>query len=358
MPWAIPVTLLPDESISSWLARAALMQGCDPSALTGAICPGWQAWSLDTDRGIPHECLRALSEASGIPKSRMEAAALRKDAEKIFGEPPPDSQAWPWILALGSRNRSRRGGLQFCPICLARDTRPYFRRQWRFAWHTGCPQHGISLQDRCGACGAPIEPHRLQAEDRHLALCARCKCDLREADRKPISETALAFQRLADDALNNSTGSFGETDIPTTDWFSTAAFLIAVVRKASRSEASKLAGMVRSLGIQADGGLLQASGLPFELLTVRERQILLDAAFRLIVVGPEELRKAFWTSGITKAALRNIRGALPSPVNEIILSLPDGSRGPRKASTPRSAGPRSKRAVMAAWRRLQRKMWA
>jgi hypothetical protein len=103
--------------------------------------------------------------------------------------------------------------------------------------------------------------------------------------------------------------------------------------------------------------MLKAAGLPFELLPVCERQMLLDAAFRLIVIGPEELRKAFWTSGLTKAAFYNIRSALPSPVEKIILDLPDGRRGPRKAATKRNARPRSKRAVMAAWTRLQRKMW-
>lgn len=35
MTWALSVPLLPEESLSSWLVRAALRQGCDPLSLTG-----------------------------------------------------------------------------------------------------------------------------------------------------------------------------------------------------------------------------------------------------------------------------------------------------------------------------------
>lgn len=358
MPWTIRVLPLKEESTSSWLARAALMQGCDPLALTGAIWSSWRAWTVDIDRGIPHERLRPLSEASGIATNLIESLALRKDAEKIAGQSLPETKAWPWILALGTRNRARRGGQQYCPACLAQDQKPYYRRHWRFAWHTACPQHEVSLLDRCQACGAPIEPHRLLAEDRHLAQCARCKSDLREARGLPASKLGLAFQSTADEALSDSNGFLGEQPILAADWFATARFLAGLVRQASRRETSKLADAIRLLGIHVDSGIPMASGLPLELMSAQERQALFEATFRLITLGPVMLKEAFLEAGVNATALYDGRCAPPEPVRKIIQGLPDGKRGARKPPTGTCARPRSKRAVMAAWMRLQRKIWA
>lgn len=179
MPWTLRVSLLADESLSSWLARAALIQGCDPLVLTGAVWPGWRIWAQDVDRDISLTRLNPLVRASGIPAAEFQQAALRSVCEQISGHPLPEHRMWPWLLALGTRNRSRRGGQQCCPLCLAQDTEPYFRRVWRLAWHVRCTLHSVPLIDACPACQAPIEPHRLVAEDRHLGQCSRCKCDWR-----------------------------------------------------------------------------------------------------------------------------------------------------------------------------------
>lgn len=143
MPWSIAVPLLESESISSWLTRAALAQGCDPLSLTGAIWPKWRVWTLDIDRGVPAERLGAIVSASGLRADAFEAVALRPDLERIAGAPLSNTQAWPWLLALGTRNRRRYCGQPFCPECLATDPIPYFRREWRFAWWVGCPVHRV-----------------------------------------------------------------------------------------------------------------------------------------------------------------------------------------------------------------------
>lgn len=356
--WAIPVPLLPDESLSSWLARAAITQGCDPLTLTGAVWPKWRVWTLDPDRGISRERLYALSEASGISVTAFGASALRPDAERIEGHPLSDSKGWPWILALGSRNRRRSGGQQFCPECLASDTKPYFRKRWRFAWHIGCAAHEKQLLDRCHVCGAPVEPHRLLAEDKHLAWCARCKFDLRSAASLPVSKDALGFQRMADRAVNIGEGAFGRRLIPVSDWFATARFLTGLIRQASRKVASKCANAIRLLGIYANERMLPATGLALELLTVAERQTLLEATHHLFTIGPEALIRSFKKVGITAIALNNVRQPLPSPVREMVELLPNGKRAPRKPSMKFVDRPRTRRAVMTAWARLQRKMLA
>ena len=219
MTWALSVPLLPEESLSSWLVRAALRQGCDPLSLTGAIWPTWRIWTRDIDREIPLARMRPLVNASGISSAKFQKAGMRDDCEKVVGYSLPETRTWPWLLALGSRNRTRHGGQQVCTLCLAEDSTPYLRRHWRFAWHTGCRFHGVQLVDECPACKAPIEPHRLTAEDQHLAQCSRCHNDFRKAVcTSPLPE-AFSVQVMADRVLEQDKVTFRQASIAPADWF-------------------------------------------------------------------------------------------------------------------------------------------
>ena len=166
MTWALSVPRCL-RSLFHHGSSAALRQGCDPLSLTGAIWPTWRIWTRDIDREIPLARMRPLVNASGISSAKFQKAGMRDDCEKVVGYSLPETRTWPWLLALGSRNRTRHGGQQVCTLCLAEDSTPYLRRHWRFAWHTGCRFHGVQLVDECPACKAPIEPHRLTAEDQH-----------------------------------------------------------------------------------------------------------------------------------------------------------------------------------------------
>ncbi|WP_459937771.1 TniQ family protein [Desulfonatronum parangueonense] len=354
--WTIQVPLLPEETLSSWLVRAALSQGCDPIVLTGVVWPKWRVWALDPDRGIPREFLTVLAKKANICATAFEAASIKTVAERITDQALPRTGVWPWILTLGARNRLRSGGQQFCPVCMAQDAKPYYRRQWRFVWHTGCLIHKNQLLDRCPACMSPIEPHRLLAEDRHLALCARCKSDLRDAALLPVSEEMLVFQRLADTVLENNKEL--ARNIPVADWFATAHFLAGLIRLASRRGSSKLANSLRSLGISVGEGMLPATGLPLELLPVAERQAMLMATYRLLDLGLDSMNMVFKEADISVAAFHGLRRQFPISAAEMIDSLPNCNRAPRKNSTKTVTRPRSKRAVMSAWARLQRKMLA
>lgn len=95
MPWALSVPLLPEESLSSWLVRAAMRQGCDPLSLTGAIWPSWRVWTRDIDREIPLTKIRPLVNASGNAPDRFKKAGVRDDCEKVAGYSLPEAQAWP-----------------------------------------------------------------------------------------------------------------------------------------------------------------------------------------------------------------------------------------------------------------------
>lgn len=355
MPWTLRVPLLVDESLSSWLARAALRQGCDPLALTGAIWPGWRVWTRDIDRDIPPARLDSLVRVSGISASDFEQAALRGVCEQINGHMLPENRSWPWVLALGTRNRVRHGGQQFCPLCFTEDKAPYFRRVWRMAWHVGCPLHGVLLIDDCPACHAPIEPHRLVAEDKHLAQCSRCRLDWRHVACTPVSQDALRFQQIADEALQSDYASLDDKAVSASEWFAVNAFLLGVIRRASRWPASVLAHTLLSLDVPVTESLLPITGLSFELLPVSERSALITAIQRVLDVGLVDMFEAFHRNEVMATALHDPRKPPPLVIRPMMTNGSSHHKTPC-GDLQHGHQPKSERAVRAAWARLKRRM--
>lgn len=220
--WALRVDPLPGELFSTWLVRAALAQGCDPMHLTGWLWPGWRAWTVDLDRGLTAQRLAVLASRSGVPADRLDAAMLHPLLALIAPGVKRSQATWPWVLAQGSRNRRRQGGLQFCPSCLADDATPYFRRAWRLAWHVGCATHGTLLADHCGRCLSPAEPHRLRAGHRTLCRCPSCGHDLRHSVVATACSDALSFQRAADEVLLAGHGTWAAMRVDREHWFGLA----------------------------------------------------------------------------------------------------------------------------------------
>lgn len=356
--WGVPVALLPDELLSSWLARAALFQGCDPLVFTGSFWPRWRVWTLDADRGVDTVRLQSLADVSGIEQSRLEAATLRRIAEIVAGCPLDKRALWPWILALGSRNRNRYGGLQYCPECFLEDRKPYYRVQWRLAWHTVCAAHACSLADRCFQCKAPLEPHRLLATDGCMAFCASCKGDLSRGRSPDPPAAAAAFQAAADRAVALFEAPFGEQSLAASEWFALARYFACLLRKAAVRRGSGFSMLARSLGVDTDALTPTSTGLPFELLPVSERTSLLSAIWTLLCSGPRQFLQAAAEAPLTQSAFRERRQPAPPALDAIVAQLPE-SRGriarrtvDRRAASPR---PKSREQVLRLVARLQRR---
>lgn len=354
--WAVPVPLLPDELFSAWLARAALAQGCDPLVLTGEIWPRWRVWALDPDRGLDADKMRTLVEASGVAPEFFEDATLRQVAEAVAGSHVRDRSVWLWMLALGSRNRRRHGGLQYCPVCLAEDGAPYFRLQWRFAWHTVCMNHGCDLLDACPRCGAPVEPHRLTAQDGHLAICATCKAGLGETRGGDAVFGALAFQMAADETVGRMKGSYGDEHLGSTEWFALVRHFVGLLRKVALGRSESLAALVSALGVDAGGLKAPATGLALEMLPTAERATLLSAAWQILAAGPTEFLRAAKGASVTDRTLRGTGRDLPACLERIAGELPEKTMAQKRKPRDAVSKPRSRMAVMRMWARLQRKM--
>jgi len=262
------------------------------------------------------------------------------------------------LLALGSRNRTRYGGQQVCTLCLAEDSTPYLRRHWRFAWHIGCRFHGVQLIDECPACKAPIEPHRLSAEDQHLAQCSRCHDDFRKAVCTSYLPEAFSFQVMADRVLKSDNVTFRQASIAPADWFSMVTFFLSVVRRASRRPASPLGDALLSLGISVTDCRMPVSGLAFELLPVNERCALLAAVERLLSIGLEKTFSALVDCNVKTSALHDPRKSPPVMLLPLLSRLSHHPHGPHRRRAQPDHRPTSERAVRASWARLKRRMKA
>lgn len=354
--WAMPVPLLPDEIMSSWLVRAALTQGCNPLALTGFIWPEWRAWSVDLDRMIPSDRLYPLCQMSGIESAAFQAAMLLPMATRIADAEPDRMRTWPWVLALGARNTRRRSGLQYCPGCFVEDRDPFYRVQWRFAWHTGCERHGCGLLDRCGHCDAALEPHRLLAGDRHLAVCATCKGDLTAVEKPQWSDLARQFQNETDRALLSGTGVAFGRGLLCDEWFSLANFMVGLVRRASQRDTGALVDFIGAMGVKAAPSPAFPVGADVEKMCVNGRQQLFGVAQCLISADYFSVAEAARKANLTRQGLLSGRTSVPPLIIEIAGGLDDKVRPSGRKTPRRITGPRPRYIVKGMMTRLERRL--
>lgn len=297
MQWPVPVPLMQGELFSTWLSRAALAQGCDPMVLTGTLWSKWRAWTRDLDRGVSGDRLEVLAERSGVPRLQLMESTLQPLVQAIAPHVTGFKAAWPWVLAQGSRNRRRFGGLQYCPRCLGEDPQPFFRRCWRLAWHVGCETHNCLLLDHCSGCRGPVEPHRCRAVDEVQTRCPSCGLDLRATLTTAACPEALAFQKAADDVVSTGSGHWIGSSLALPAWF-------AVARRCA-------SGRVRLLSKDPPPSPLTA--LRFELQRPSERAVRLRMAFRAM--------KGFDTGSMLAFASRS-RVSRRSPGTSQPRSLP------------------------------------
>lgn len=117
----------------------------------------------------------------------------------------------PLLLPLRENAPRRRSTwMQYCPLCLAADEAPYFRRQWRLSSRISCFVHRCSLRDRCSNCDAGIASFD-QTELRPQHFCARCHFDLRGAPKTSVNAAARRLERAIADICSVETAKRSPT---------------------------------------------------------------------------------------------------------------------------------------------------
>lgn len=317
--WAVPVKLQPDELFSSWLVRSALANGCDPLAFADAIWPKWRIWTIDVDREIPQERLESLVRSSGMSRQDFDTSTLRDVASIISSEPLPRNNFWYWILTLGTRNRRRSGGIQYCPTCLADDTSPYFRKYWRYAWHTACEKHGCILLDRCPSCGAAIQPHRVTVEMKAVVICPLCNRDLRLGQAHAGRDHAIRFQQAADGILSGQKQLLHDKSVTEPEWFAIARFYWDLVRRIMDERTESLNSFGKSVGLP-DMHVKQGI-LSIEQARTEDRHNMLDGINMIMNLSGNEMKMLLKTETVTLQAFCPSRTQLPYALAEIAFEL-------------------------------------
>lgn len=349
----IYVPLLTDESLSSWLIRLALENGCDPLVLTGNIWPKWRAWTTDLDRKLSQERCLPLSRITAIETHFIQQNFLSHQAQLFSSIQLPKHGIWPWILALGVRNRSYRGGIQFCPHCFSSDTRPYFRLHWRFAWVTSCLEHKIQLIDRCPNCKIPIEPHRLEAINSNtLNLCSSCHFNFAHSATEDIPKEISDFQHQAMSIIASEKTKINGETISTSQWFEICHYLIMLIRRSRSLPLSPLAKAIHKSGL--DKLHTQPSfNFQLELSSVQDRKYLM-INLHCLLNNLQEFASNIKLQNVTKNSLINTGYCYPSSLHFLLDKLTTNYQKPSKSYS-RSTKIKSKASVLKAWAKLKRK---
>lgn len=353
--WPIYVEMFEDESISSWLIRCALENGCDPLVLTSVLWPKWRVWTTDIDRGIPYERQEVISSLSGIKLQAIQQAALNHEVGLLSSVDLPKHGVWPWVQGLGARNRRYRYSLQFCPCCFSEDTKPYFRRHWRFSWNTGCLLHNVRLLDRCIQCLKPIEPQRLEAmQSIRLSDCASCGFDLRGSPSSKVLLDAQAFQKKAFSNMRTATAEIAGEVIGVEEWFRVCRHLVGLIRRSVNRPESTLSIALNESGCNIQNITPESLTLQFELLPVSVRENLLSCLEQLLC-NLKPFAKNLKERGVLVSGVLGSGKDIPDALSFLTEQLKqmETLRGLKRQKNLRK--PKSKTSVLKAWARLKRK---
>lgn len=355
--WLHRTPILPDEALSSWLARAAFDQGSDPLSFTGGLWPKWRVWTLDVDRALPNPHAKVLAYQSGVAIDQLRSMTFSAELQAISTLPLAPHGRWTWLRGLGARNRRRKGGMQYCPICLGQDARPYFRKAWRIAWHVACPQHNQLLMEHCPACAAAVEYSRLGLEHSNLANCAGCLASLAmpadtvrsTSDQSLDLAGALQLQAQADQQY----AAAQKGDLKAVSWFSRLHFCLCIARACLRESLPAWASLAVSLRLKNADEIWGFGSVQLEDLTAVQRLRLLNCAFPLLNLGVKDWVSALRAAGVTKQGLSNI-AEIPDCLGTLASQLPATQRASRTTSqSKREPAPVSPATVRRRWERLK-----
>lgn len=188
--WPAHPKPLPDELLSSWMVRVAEANAIKLQTLSRMLYGTQRTpWNRDIDRFAPKWLLKEICRHTGTNYWVAYQTTLSTYRNLLYSKRRLTGQLQ-WVLPNLSHGTRHDGfGMQFCPVCLAEDAIPYFRKQWRLALYTYCPNHQVMLHDACPACGASVSYFRKdfgrELEDtQDMAHCHFCEFDLRLANQR------------------------------------------------------------------------------------------------------------------------------------------------------------------------------
>ncbi|WP_083916905.1 TniQ family protein [Thioalkalivibrio sp. ALJ24] len=307
--WPAHPKPLPDELVSSWIVRLARANHLPLHTFCHLEWPGKAIWNRDIDKSADVDLLAGLATRTATPFHRVSETTLKDHIGRIHERFNALGNT-PWVMPVGVYHRVRMNrGLGYCPSCLREDDIPYFRRQWRLAFHVTCPEHGAHLRDECPVCRSPVLFHRVRSVDAPLSVCGGCGFDLRQAESaawlggEMIIRRARDLQvRLADAQREGWIEITGLGVIPSIAFFAGMRALLVHVGIARRL--GRFRGALRDeLGLRTQVDTSQAPIKRFERLNARQRIEAMACVQWMLEGWPERLWDIARQSGVRASDL-------------------------------------------------------
>jgi hypothetical protein len=197
----ISMSRLDGEVISSWVYRVSVrysMSTCDV------------ARELKLS-GNPHTMDFSGLHAQGTRRAYVTAQNAVANTDSVQNKGLSSN---PQRLIELTMYRTRAPIYRFCPLCLAEDSIPYIRWQWRLVSTVCCERHKIVLHERCSKCGVQVDlgfnPYfgiSEEKRDRAMLYCRECQTMLSDACSLPVPDDLLhrlqLFARLVCAVIND-----------------------------------------------------------------------------------------------------------------------------------------------------------
>lgn len=364
-PLPVRTPFFQGESITSWLVRSALNQGCDTLTFSSYYWSDFRMWVYDVDKGFNrineaiHDDFAVLAQTE---RGVFDENNLLSQLSNFADVSSADNINNKWTLPLSKRNRRSRIGYNFCPLCLAEDEVPYLRLKWRFSWYVYCERHTIAMETDCFNCGTPYQPNMIPAELRHINYCPNCQKQLNESYLKNllVEPNAFKLQEQALTVIAENKGVIFDKEVTVKEWFDFMLFLMGIARRAAKTTNPNYMFYKFMCEMGVDVGLADLedslTGLAFDYLHQVERIRFMKYAYILLEKTQEEWLQVCEKLNISQNSFHfSKRQTIPCAFFPVYNQLPINNRTKRKNNTS-DIKPTSPQAVKKSWERLQRKM--
>lgn len=287
----------PGEYWSSWFTRVAERNAVKRLALLRYVREKEGPPDRLLARRNRINTLRWLCKATSTPVHAGLTTTLNDYSNRIYPSQQVGDAGF-WTLPFRwPGDKIFSDGIQFCPRCLFENPFPYFRRQWRLALFTFCPQHKAMLYDSCPVCKSRIAYSR---HDRSREIekctkiheCAFCGTDLRKvSSRLPVSYGSDLFTFYRDVLTDIQSGEMKWYNL---DFYKVVRQLCKAII-CSRNQ-GKLRDHVNAF-LRVTSQPVSPVPLPIERRDVSERYLTITQALWLMA-DPEKRIGEAWKKGV------------------------------------------------------------
>lgn len=271
-----------DEILSSWLVRTARGNSNKIQTFCNMEWPGLQIWNRDIDTLAPQDVVNTMAEKNFVSLQRAHETTFEPFVGLLFDKVNKSGFTY-WINQAGIYHRvRRRPGQQWCPLCLAEDEKPYYRRRWRLSIASTCLKHGRILASKCQNCAEPMAFHRSPDHNCHKCQMPRVEAVTVLADSKVLQLEGKLYSILYHG--RPTTLEYG-VDINPFIFFRTIRLIVRSLTVGPRAK------RLRTVTGQAFGGdttppVLSGGSLQLEQQSSFHRHALMSLASRVIEGWP------------------------------------------------------------------------